>query len=62
MSTNIEVLEVQGKEAFEAAFAKLVEYRAEALFVGVDPLFTANRNNLGGARGASQDSGGLPGP
>ena len=46
LGRNIEVLEVQGKEAFEAAFAKLVEYRAEALFVGVDPLFTANRNNL----------------
>jgi putative ABC transport system substrate-binding protein len=47
-SRNIEVIEVQGSEAFEAAFVELVERRTEALFVGVDPVFTANRSKLVG--------------
>jgi putative tryptophan/tyrosine transport system substrate-binding protein len=40
------VLEVRGENDFEAAFATLAERRAGALFVGVDPIFTANRDKL----------------
>jgi putative tryptophan/tyrosine transport system substrate-binding protein len=40
------VLEVRGEHDFEAAFTTLAERRAGALFVGVDPIFTANRNKL----------------
>jgi putative tryptophan/tyrosine transport system substrate-binding protein len=46
LGRNIEVIEVQGAEAFEAALVKLVERQTEALFVGADPIFTANRNKL----------------
>jgi len=46
LGRNIEVLEVHDEGAFQAAFAEFMEYRAEALFVGVDPIFTANRNKL----------------
>jgi putative tryptophan/tyrosine transport system substrate-binding protein len=48
LGRNIEVIEVPGEETFEGAFAKLVERQTEALFVGVDPMFTANRNKLVG--------------
>jgi putative tryptophan/tyrosine transport system substrate-binding protein len=40
------ILEVRGEHDFEAAFATLTERRAGALFVGVDPIFTANRDKL----------------
>jgi putative tryptophan/tyrosine transport system substrate-binding protein len=46
LGRNIEVIEVQSVEAFEAAFVNIVGHQTEALFVGVDPVFTANRNKL----------------
>jgi putative ABC transport system substrate-binding protein len=46
LGRKIAVLEVRSEGEFEAAFANLVEQRTDALFVGVHPIFTANRDEL----------------
>jgi putative ABC transport system substrate-binding protein len=46
LGRNIDVLEVRAEDEFEAAFQNLVDRRTAALFVGVDPIFTASRDKL----------------
>jgi putative tryptophan/tyrosine transport system substrate-binding protein len=46
LGRNIDVVEIHDGGELEATFASLVERRTEALFVGVDPIFTANRHKL----------------
>jgi putative ABC transport system substrate-binding protein len=48
LGREVVVLEVQGEQDFETAFATLAERRALALFVGVAPIFTVNRSQLAG--------------
>jgi putative tryptophan/tyrosine transport system substrate-binding protein len=46
LGRKIALLEVNSEREFEGAFAKLAELGTDVLFVGVAPLFTANRDRL----------------
>jgi putative ABC transport system substrate-binding protein len=46
LGLHLYVLNASSGPEFEAAFATIVERRVGALLMGVDPIFTANRNRL----------------